>query len=70
VLAVDFLPCEVPYDATLSFGAALQPFIPSLMAADFSKSLDNCGLLPELARAIIAYRGELTPKFHALSRHL
>lgn len=70
VLAVDFLPCEVPYDATLSFGAALRPFIPGLMAADFTKTLDDCGLPPELARAVIAYRGELTPRFQFLSQHL
>jgi len=66
VLAVDFLPCEVPYDATLSFGTALRPFIPGLMAADFTKTLDDCGLPAELARAVIAYNGELTKRFQFL----
>lgn len=70
VLAVDFLPCEVPYDATMSFSAALSPFVPALATADFSKPLESCGLSPELTRATIVYRGKLTERFEYLSEYL
>jgi saccharopine dehydrogenase (NAD+, L-lysine forming) len=66
ILAVDILPCELPVDASTHFGQALRPFIPALAKADFTKPLAACGLPPELARATIAYRGELTEPYRYL----
>jgi alpha-aminoadipic semialdehyde synthase len=66
VLAVDFLPCEVPVDASRSFSTALRPYLAALAAADFSGPLEQSGLPPELARAVIVYRGELTESFSYL----
>ena len=69
VLAVDFLPCEVPVDASIEFSRTLSPFIPSLARADFSGKLADSGLLPELSRAMILLRGELTEAFAYLKPH-
>lgn len=66
VLAVDFLPCELPVDASLYFSRALRPFVPALGQADLSKPLGDSGLPPELQRATIVYHGELTEPYRYL----
>lgn len=70
VLAVDFLPCEVPYDATMAFSKALTPFMPGLASADFTQTLESGGLPKELQRATIVHRGKLTPRFAHLAEFL
>jgi alpha-aminoadipic semialdehyde synthase len=70
VLAVDFLPCELPVDASRHFSTALKPFLPGLAALDTGAPLERCGLPPELRRATIAYRGELTAPYRHLEAHL
>ena len=70
VLAVDFLPCEVPIDSSGAFSAALEPFIPALAAADFDSTLKDSGLPPELARAVVVHRGKLTDSYKYLQEFL
>ncbi len=70
VLAVDFLPCELPVDASNYFSHTLGPFIPALARADFSAALADSGLPPELQRATIVYRGRLTDAYRHLEQHL
>jgi alpha-aminoadipic semialdehyde synthase len=70
VLAVDFLPCELPVDASAYFSKVLAPFIPSLAGADFSAPLEASGLPVELRRATIVYQGELTAPYRYLEQHL
>jgi alpha-aminoadipic semialdehyde synthase len=70
VLAVDFLPCELPVDASVAFSRAVSPLIPGLAKADFKAGLADSGLPRELARATIVYQGELTEPYHALRHHL
>ncbi|HUU81947.1 MAG TPA: bifunctional lysine ketoglutarate reductase /saccharopine dehydrogenase family protein [Phycisphaerae bacterium] len=70
VLAVDFLPCELPVDASNYFSASLAPFIPGLARADFAGELAASGLPAELQRATIVYRGELTPPYRYLEAHV
>jgi len=70
VLAVDFLPCELPVDASNYFSAALRPFVPALARADLAKPLDESGLPPELARATIVYHGQLTEPYHYLEKYV
>ncbi len=70
VLAVDFLPCELPVDASNYFSHTLSPFLPALARADWSKPLEQSGLPPELQRATIVYRGQLTPPYRYLEQHL
>lgn len=67
VLAVGNLPCELPRDASAAFSAALAPYVPALARADFSVPFGRLDLPPEVRRAVILQRGELTPG-HAYMR--
>jgi len=70
ILAVDNLPAELPREASHDFGEALLPFVPRMARCRWNAPLDELDLPPELARAIIVHRGELTPRFAYLQRHL
>ena len=70
ILAVDILPCELPVDASQYFGRSLSPLIPALAKADFSGSLADSGLPPELQRATIVYRGQLTERYRYLESEI
>lgn len=70
VLAVDILPSELPLEASEEFAKSLSPFLPALARADFSRPLGEVGLPPEIARAVVVHRGELTPPFRHLEAHL
>jgi hypothetical protein len=63
VMSIDHLPCEMPADATRSFGDALVDFVAPLAHADFSQPLEAIDLPAELRRALIVRRGQLTPDF-------
>ena len=66
VLAVDFLPCELPLDASIHFSNSFKPFVPGLAGADFSRTLEQSGLPLELQRATIVYKGQLTEPYRYL----
>ena len=66
VLAVDNLPAELPRESSEAFSKALEPFVPALAEADMNRPLADTGLPPELQRAVIVHRGELTEAFRYL----
>ncbi len=70
ILAVPNLPAELPREASAAFSAAILPFIPALVSADWSGAFASCGLPAPLRRAVILYRGELTPDYQYLNAHL
>ncbi|MCG3206777.1 MAG: hypothetical protein FOGNACKC_00376 [Anaerolineae bacterium] len=70
VMAVDNLPCELPIEASTSFGDGLLPLIPALAATDFSADFDSVALPPALKRATIVYHGQLTPDYAYLAEFL
>ncbi|MBN2011971.1 hypothetical protein JW960_21765 [candidate division KSB1 bacterium] len=70
VLAVDNLPAEIPNDASTFFSKQLKPFIPAILRADFSKSLEKSGLPAEIKKAVIVYKGELMPDYEYLQDYL
>lgn len=70
VMAVDNLPCELPFDASREFGTALVPFVPALARADFTRPLDQLKLPGPVRRALILHRGQLTPEFAYIERFL
>jgi len=70
VLAVDILPAELPRDASEAFSNILMPYIPALAAADFGRDFSDLALPPELKRAVIVHRGELTPAYRYLEADL
>jgi alpha-aminoadipic semialdehyde synthase len=70
VLAVDNLPCELPHDSSTFFSNQLAPLVPGILAADYERSLEKSGLSPEVRKAVIVYKGKLTPDYAYLQEHL
>jgi len=70
IMAVDILPAERPREASVYFSGVLKPFIPALANCDFSVPFDKCNLPPEIKRAVIAYRGKLTPDYSYIQDYL
>lgn len=70
LLAVDNLPAELPVDSSTFFSNQLKIFIPNLVQADFSKTLEESGLRPELQRAVVVYQGKLTEPYKYLNQYL
>ncbi len=70
VMSIDNLPCELSLDASNHFSSALKNYMPNLMQIDLSQSFEGCGLIPELSRAVIVYKGELTPNYQYLNEFL
>ena len=70
ILAVYNLPSEFPREASVAFGDALLPFIEPMASADYSTTFEKLALPDPLRRAVIVYRGELTPAFAYLEEHL
>jgi len=63
VMAVEILPSEIPRESSVDFSRVLQRFVPHLATADLSRSFAELDLPPELKRAVIVYKGELTPEY-------
>ena len=70
VMAVDILPSEIPRESSVDFSRVLKPLLPQLAAADLSKPFAELALPPELKRAVIVYKGELTPDYAYLNSFL
>jgi alpha-aminoadipic semialdehyde synthase len=70
IMAVDNLPCELPKDATMTFGSALVGLLPEAVTADFGATFDDLALPPPLKRAVIAHGGELAPEYRYLGEHV
>ena len=70
VLAVDILPAELPREASAEFARTLGPYLPALARADLTVPVDRLQLPPELRRAVVLHRGELTPGYAYLETHL
>jgi alpha-aminoadipic semialdehyde synthase len=70
MMAVDILPAEIPRDASIDFSRVLKRFLPELDRADFSERFEALSLPAELKRAVIVYRGELTPDYTYLQSFL
>jgi len=66
ILAVDNLPCEIPYESSTEFSSVLADFIPAIASADLGEELDKSGLPDPIKRAFIVHRGEIRPS----CRHL
>ncbi len=70
ILAVYNLPAELPRDAAEYFGAQLEPFVAPLARADWRGTFEGCELPGPIRAATILYRGEFTPPYKYLERHL
>ncbi len=63
VLAVYNLPAELPLESSTYFSRGLKEYIPAIAAGDFRGTIEGCGLPEVIRRAVILYRGELTPDY-------
>jgi len=70
VMAVDILPSELPRDSSIAFADALMPFIKPIATADFNQHFDDVDLPRALKKALILHKGELTPEYKYIERHL
>lgn len=70
VLAVDNLPCELPNDSSTFFSNQLTPFVSNILEADYDSTLEASGLCPEIQRAVVVYKGKLTPSYEYLNAFL
>jgi saccharopine dehydrogenase (NAD+, L-lysine-forming) len=70
VMAVDILPAEIPRESSADFSRVLGRLVPEIERADFSKDFGGLLLPAELKRAVIVYRGELTPDYAYLKSFL
>jgi alpha-aminoadipic semialdehyde synthase len=70
VLAVYNLPAELPLESSTYFSGKLKEHVPAIAAAHFDKPFAECGLPDVLRRAVIIYRGRLTPDYAYLSRSI
>lgn len=69
-ITIDNLPTELPRNSSIAFSDSLIDFIPGIVFTDFSKPFDELELSPEIKRALILHRGELTDNFKYLNNHL
>lgn len=70
IMAIGHLPCELSVDASGHFSRILLKFMPEIVEMDLNQPLEACGLSPELQRATIVYKGELTPAYAYLKKFL
>ncbi len=70
VMAVDTLPCELPRESSTFFGDLLMPFILDIMKADFKADFEVLELPPEIKRAVITHKGQLTPDYEYIKEFL
>jgi alpha-aminoadipic semialdehyde synthase len=70
VLAVYNLPAELPLESSTYFSGKLKEHVPAVAAAHFDRTFSECGLPDVLRRAVILYRGKLTPDYAYLSRFI
>jgi alpha-aminoadipic semialdehyde synthase len=70
MMAVEILPSELPRESSAYFSGVLKGYVPAIAAADYSGDFASCDLPPEIKRAVIAYRGELTPDYRYIEKLL
>jgi len=68
VMAVYNLPAELPLESSTYFSGGLKKYVPAILAADFRDEFSRCELPPEVKKAVILYRGKLTPAYEYLSQ--
>ncbi len=70
IMAVDILPSELPRESSQTFSDALIGFMPKIASADYNNSFEDLDIPPEIKRATILHKGELTPDYKYLEEYL
>ncbi|CAK61140.1 unnamed protein product (macronuclear) [Paramecium tetraurelia] len=66
-MSIDFLPSQMPYEASMDFGKALRNIVPYLAYSDPTKPLEESGLPEFLQNATVTLHGQLTQKFEYIN---
>ena len=69
-IAVDNLPTELPRNSSIEFSNSLNKFVSGIVNADFTKNFNEVDLPPEIKRAVIVYKGNLTEDFKYLEEFI
>lgn len=69
-IAVDNLPTELPRNSSIEFSNSLHQFIPGIVNADLTKNFDDVDFPPEIKRAVIVYKGNLTDNYKFLEEFI
>lgn len=70
IMGVDILPSELPRESSQTFSDALIGFLPDLVQANLDVPFDKLDIPAPLKRAMILYKGELTPDYKYLKEYL
>jgi len=70
VMTIDNLPAEIPLESSAYFSRALEPFMPKIARADFSKDFEKCKLPSEIKKAVILFKGEFTPDYKYIEKFI
>ncbi len=70
IMGVDILPSELPREASQTFSNALIKFLPEIVNTDFNVSFENLRLPLPIKKAMIVFKGKLTPDYEYLNEHL
>lgn len=70
VMAIDNLPAEISLESSISFSQSLKDLVPSLAEANFPTDFERCSLTPELKKAVILYKGKLTPDYIYMKKYV
>ncbi len=70
IMAVDILPSLLPRESSIYFSNILKDFIPQIVSASYPVDFNKCTLPLHIKRAVILYKGELTPRYQNLSNFL
>ena len=70
MMAVEILPSELPRESSTFFSHILKEMVSAIAQTEPTAGFDAYALPPELKRAVIVYRGSLTPTYRYLEEHL
>ncbi len=69
-MVVTILPSELPKDSSEYFSSVLVNLIKPVLNADYEQPFEKLQLPPEIKKAIICHKGELTPDYRYLENYL
>jgi len=70
IMSVEILPTELPRESSTYFSSVLKKYVPAIVSADYDASFSDLDLPPEIKRAVIVHRGELTPDYRYIEQYL
>lgn len=70
IMAIDNLPAEISLESSISFSQSLKDLVPSLAKANFPTDFERCSLPSALKKAVILYKGKLTPDYIYMKKYV